>query len=111
MAAGAITQDGGGISIIAASGDATPAAFSIHTAGRYFLGLVLSGGTTPSVILSRLGPDGSTYVAVPDIEGSVAGLSASGGQVFDLPGGDYKFVVSGAPTVVIELTRINRYQS
>ena len=67
--------------------------------GRYMF--AASGSfNSEFVSLSRLGPDGSTYIICETISGAAATISAAGSLLVDVPEGQFEFVASGTLTSV-----------
>ena len=78
----------------------TPANFELK-GGRYMVTAVAtwSSGT---VTLNKLGPDGSTLIAVSPS----AAMSVNGGFVADLSPGQYQLTIATATAVYAEISRI-----
>jgi hypothetical protein len=85
---------------------ATSSSFTLR-GGQYGVDVVGTfGGGTATV--QKRGNDGATYVPCPSINGSAAGFTAAGYQVFYLPPGTYEIGISGAtgPSLSVNLQRI-----
>lgn len=80
----------------------TSATFELR-GGRYVLE-VASTGSGGTVTLSGLGPDGTTYVAIPPSIGTA--LTASGAVVYDLPPGQYHVVVATLTANYVNISRV-----
>lgn len=78
---------------------ATPAAFNLR-GGVYALDVIATWGGG-SVTLSRLGPDGSTYLTAAT---ALTANGTSGGVA--LPPGTYELIIATATAVYASLTRI-----
>ena len=68
--------------------------------GRYSITMI-AGTWGTSAAFQSLGPDGSTYITAPTLEGgtgNAATLSANGSCVCDLPNGSYRFTLTGSFT-------------
>lgn len=71
--------------------------------GRYMLVATATWGGG-SLALKALAANGTTYVAVKDINGSAASLTADGTILMDLPGGSYRLDVTTATAVYATLS-------
>lgn len=78
---------------------ATPPDFNLD-AGVY--GLTVTAGVFGTATLSKLLPDGVTYVAVS------AAIAAAGYTVLQLPAGQYRMVLGGMTAFVGEIALIAR---
>lgn len=77
---------------------ATTSAFLL-SGGQYRFSVVATFNAG-SVGFEQLGPDGSTWLAV------IAALTANGGSTFQLAPGQYRFSVSLATGVFVQVVRI-----
>ena len=71
--------------------------------GQFAAAATFGGG---SVALEFLCPDGSTWAAVKDINGTTVSLTAAGGQVFDLPPCPIRAAVVTATAVYAAANRV-----
>jgi len=67
--------------------------FNVRIGGLFSVDVVGTFSST-SVILQQLGPDGITFCAVPNINGSAAGFTANGAQNYLLPRGTFRFAIT-----------------
>jgi hypothetical protein len=84
---------------------ATQGPWTIIKGGTF--GVTVSFTGSGSVILNKRSADGETYVPVENINGSAAGFTANGYQVFKLATGTYEFAVTTVTAVYIEAIRIH----
>ena len=73
--------------------------FPIELGGRYQT-LVVATWSGGSVTFQQLGPDGSTFLNVDNA------YTANGGGTYDLPPGNYKFVIVTSTNVTMQVSRV-----